>query len=71
MRNELIESLWVSHNQSKLSSYAGKWIAVLKNRVVASGETVKEVIEIYKTKKLKGKPLVTKIPRPDEDMYIL
>jgi len=71
MDEELIESLWVSRNQAKLSCYAGKWIAVLKNKVVASGKTVKEVMEICEKKRIKAAPLVTKIPRPEENMYVL
>jgi hypothetical protein len=65
------ESIWVSDNQKRLSVYAGKWIAVIDNKVVAVGKNVKEVMEQCKKMKLSGLPLVTKIPRQDEEMYVL
>ena|GEM_PF-1076806 len=65
------ESMWVSKHQKALGIYAGKWIAVIDNKVVAAGRNVKEVMELCKKKKLTKLPLVTKIPRKDEEMYVL
>ena len=71
MDKELTESLWISKNQAKLSCYAGKWIAVLKDKVVASGENLLEIVKKCRAKRIKGDPLFIKMPRPDEGMYVL
>jgi len=65
------DSLWISEHQKELSRYGGKWLAVLDGKVLATGSTVKEVMEKAKKKEVDRLPLVTKIPRPDEGMYIL
>lgn len=65
------ESIWVSKHQKKLAIYAGKWIAVIDDKVVASGKNVQEVMELCKKIKVTSLPLVTKIPRQDEEMYVL
>lgn len=64
------ESIWISEHRDELAQYSGKWIAVLKDRVLASGDSVSEVMEkaARKTKRL---PLVIKVPRKDEDLYVL
>jgi len=49
--------------------YAGKWIAVIKDRVVVAGNSVSEVMKIIKQKKIKETPLVTKALRKDEDTF--
>ena len=64
------ESIWLSEHQNELEQYSGKWIAVLKDKVVASGASVSEVMEnaARKTRKL---PLVIKVPMENEDLYVL
>lgn len=65
------ESIWVSKHQKKLEPYAGKWIAVLDNKLIAAGDSVKAVMAIVKKKGIKKLPLVTMVPRKDEGTYIL
>ena len=48
--------------KSDLSHLAGKWVAVLDNKVVASGENFKEVAELVDQKYPLEKPLLTRIP---------
>jgi hypothetical protein len=64
------ESIWVSEHRDKLERYSGKWIAVLKNRVIASGDSVSEVMK-KAAQKAKALPLVIKVPRKDEDLHVL
>jgi len=71
MTKGLRESLWVSRNQSRLLPYEGKWIAVYGGKVAASGRTVREAMGAWKAKRLKGQPLLTKVPRRDEAIYVL
>jgi hypothetical protein len=71
MTKGLRESLWVSRHQSEMKPYEGRWIAVSGGRVAASGKTLREVMAAWKAKGLKGQPLVTKIPRKDEALYVL
>ena len=39
------ESIWISEHHRELKQYSGKWIAVWKDRVVASGDSVLEATE--------------------------
>ncbi|MBI2504763.1 MAG: hypothetical protein HYW07_16220 [Candidatus Latescibacteria bacterium] len=66
----LEESTWVSEHQDELEKYAGKWIAVWKDQVLASGHSVVEVMEkvAQQTSEL---PLVVKMPRKGEGPYVL
>ena len=74
-RKEMIlkenEVLWISKHQKKLEQYAGKWIAVLGNKLIGTGDSVKEVMSIAKRKGIKELPLVTMVPKKDEGMYVL
>lgn len=64
------ESLWVSEHQEELEQYAGKWIAVWKDQILASGHSVVEVME-KAARHTAGLPLVIKVPRKGEDLYVL
>lgn len=65
------DSVWVSEHQKELAKYAGKWVAVLKNKLIATGDSINEVMQVVKEKGIKELPLVTMIPRKDEGPYIL
>lgn len=65
------ESIWVSEHQKELAKYAGKWIAVLNNKLIASGHSLFGVTEAIKRKDIKGLPLITMVPRKDEGPYVL
>ncbi|PIZ16900.1 hypothetical protein COY51_01650 [Candidatus Desantisbacteria bacterium CG_4_10_14_0_8_um_filter_39_17] len=64
------ELMWLSTHSKRMKKYSGKWIAVKDNQLVAVGDSVKEVMDIA-SRKSKRLPLVTKIPRKDEETYIL
>jgi len=64
------ELQWISQNPEKLNKYAGKWIALLDNRLIASGDSLSKV-RIEAKKIAKKEPLVFKVPRKDEENYIL
>jgi hypothetical protein len=64
------ELQWISKNPEKLSMYGGKWIALIDNRLIASGDSLNIVREEAK-KITKKEPLVFKVPRKDEENYIL
>jgi len=67
-----IESKWISGHPEIINKYTGKWVAVLKNKgIVASGDTVKEINRLLAKKGIPELPLITKIPRDDEEMSIL
>lgn len=69
---QVLESEWISKNPDIVNKYSGKWVAVLENKgIVASGDTVKEVNKKLLKKNIKELPLITKIPRDDEEMSIL
>ena len=66
----LEESTWISEHQDDLEQYCGKWIAVLKDKVIASGDTVSEVMEraAQQTSQL---PLVVKMPEKGESPHYI
>lgn len=59
-----------------LSKYAGKWVAILGNKVVAHSENINEVAK-YTVKDINDPtpaekiPALFKVPRPDEGPYVL
>jgi len=66
------ELKWISSHEKELRKYSGKWIAFLASKgILSSGETVTEVIEKAKKKHKIRDPFVFKVPRKDEEMYIL
>ncbi len=49
--------------KSDLSGFVGKWVAILNEKVVASGENFKEVAEKVDKEFPNQKPLLTKVPK--------
>lgn len=68
----------VNVSTKKMSRFAGKWVAIdtIKNRIIAVGETLKE-IEPFITRPVKDKTpdegiaAAFKVPRKDEGPYVL
>lgn len=59
-----------------LSKYQGKWVALLGNKVLASGETLKDIEKYVKesvSKKtpISKRPAAFKVPRKGEGPYVL
>ena len=44
-----------------MKDYVGKWVAIDKNKIIVSGDHIKEVI-IEAKKKISGTPFITKVP---------
>ena len=66
------ESKWISKHPKIVNKYTGKWVAILGTKgIIASGETIKEITQELKKKGIAELPLITKIPRDDEEMSIL
>lgn len=65
------ESKWISEHQEIISKYSGKWIAVLGNKLVGTADSIEEIQKKLHQKYTKELPLITKIPRQDEEMSIL
>jgi len=62
---------WISTHFEELEDYWGKWVAILEDKIIATGDSVKEVMEIVNQKKIKEQPLVTLVPSKDEETYVL
>ena len=65
------ESKWISEHQEMINKYSGRWVAILKNKLVATGDSVEEIKRVLKERHIKELPLITKIPRQDEELSIL
>ena len=65
------ELAWVSLHFDELEKYAGKWVAILEDKVIAVGDTVKEVMASVQESGVEESPLVTLVPPKDEEMYVL
>ena len=62
---------WLSKNSKEIEKYSGKWIAfTAKKGILASSKNLREVMEITKKKNIK-EPTVFKVPRKDEEEFIL
>ena len=63
---------------SKMARFAGKWIAIdpVKNRIIAVGDTLKEISPLVTRPASDKRPVGTvpysfKVPRKDEGPYVL
>ena len=65
------ELSWLSAHKKEAESFSGKWIPVLDGTILASGDSVTNVMKQVRQKNMKRLPLVTKVPRKDEGIYIL
>ena len=65
------EHEWMIKNPSELQKYAGRWIAVLKNKVIAHGRTFSDAYS--KSKKLAPDaiPLITYVLKKGEELLIV
>jgi orotate phosphoribosyltransferase-like protein len=55
--------------KTDLHEFSGKWVVIVDNEVVESGENIKKMLEDVNKKYPKSKPLVAKIPK--EEYYII
>lgn len=55
----------------RLDRYAGKWVAFLRERIVASAETLEELEKKVKKLKAEKRAVYFLVPRKDEGPYIL
>lgn len=57
--------------RTDLRKYAGKWVAIVDQKLVASGENAKKVYEEAKEKYPRKKPSLAKVPTPDTLILII
>lgn len=71
MRAEGCQELdWVSTHPEEVERYAGKWVAIVGELVVGVGDTAQEALEDARQKSAEV-PLLLKVPRKDEGVYVL
>lgn len=58
------------YSLADMSNYAGKWVAILGNEVIASGDDLKEVYEKAKKKAGNKEPLFTRVPKEQETLIL-
>ncbi len=58
------------YSVTDMSEYAGKWVAILGNKVIASGDDLKRVYEEAKKKAGNKEPLFTRIPKEQETLIL-
>jgi hypothetical protein len=60
----------IAHSSELENEYAGKYIAVHENKVVASGKTIHEVYEATDKIGIKD-PLITYVPKAGEELLLV
>lgn len=61
-----------SRTPTNLAAYAGKWVALSSNRIVAVGASLPELIRnIPSRRPTQEEPSVFLVPRRDEGPYVL
>ncbi len=61
---------WISKHPKEVAKYEGKWVAITKDGIVASGDSIKEIDKELSGKNIKEQPLIMKIPRKDEELLL-
>ncbi len=65
------ETMYIAQHTGELArKYKGSYIAVFKDKVIASGKTISEVYKIADELKIK-KPLVTYVPKKGEELLLV
>ena len=57
--------------RADLKKYEGKYVAIIDNKVVASGSNAKHVIEEAKRKFPDKKPVLAKVPKEETMILVL
>ncbi len=57
-----ITSNFESLNEEDMDKFAGKWVAIIDNRVIISGNSFKEIYNFVKERYPGKRPLIGKIP---------
>lgn len=52
------------------TGYSGKWVAIVGDKVIASGDSLKEVYKKAKEKSRGKEPLFAKIPEDEETLIL-
>jgi hypothetical protein len=66
------ELKWLSGHRRQAEKYSGKWVAILNDRIISYGSSAKYVLNDVKRQNIGSSlPLISKIPRKDEKLYIL
>ena len=60
------EHRWLVENSKELEKHRGEWIAIYKNKIVASNKDLSAV-----RKAVRNRALFFLVPRKDEENYIL
>ena len=58
-------------SKAELKDYAGKWVALFNERVVAHNSDLKDLMEEIDSRNLRKKISVFLVPRRDEGPYII
>ena len=69
MANNLKEHNWLSEHPEETLRYAGEYIAVVGEEIVAHGKTVGEVLKVARAKTGKN-PLIDKVLSPDKEWIV-
>jgi hypothetical protein len=65
------ETLYLLQHSSEIENeFAGKYIAIFEDRVIASGKTIHEVYEVADGLGIKD-PLITYVPRVGEELLLV
>lgn len=71
MTKLLKEHEWIKKHPEVIEKFSGQWIAIWQEEVVAGNDDLEEVAKKAGQTHPGSKPLFFKVPRKDEEMYIL
>lgn len=54
-----------------LAAYAGQWVALANDRVIAAGTSLPSIMSKLPARKARQRPSVFLVPRQDEGPYVL
>jgi hypothetical protein len=54
-----------------VSAYSGKWVGILNYEVIENADTLDDLMNKLKKRKLQDKAAVLLVPREDEGPYVL
>jgi hypothetical protein len=58
------------YSVADMSEYSGKWVAIVGQKVIASGEDFKEVYREAKQKAKNKEPMFAQVPKQEETLIL-
>ena len=69
MQSTAIETYNNFYADANLSQYAGKWVVIIKNKVISHGENLADLVQQAKKEHPAERPFIAKVPTHQHQLW--